>query len=184
MPNVRDPQRASPSIDLSPFRRIWVAGFVTNTNPDIDLNAETVRLLRRRLKSRTVLGVVEAEPINIPDESALSDSDRWRRLGEEYGGPLIVTGSVTLVAARPVAAQETSGRGTRYVSRKGFVLEAAFFFIDGRTGEVIVSDRLPKEKAYGDDARASTMSLYFQLMDRVLPRFLHTFGPERLIGRS
>jgi hypothetical protein len=163
-------------IDVSPFRRIWIAGFVTSANRDIDVNLETVRLLRRRLNPRTPLRVIDAEPLTIRDESELSDRERWKRLAEEYAEPLIVTGSVRLNAARPVALERTTGRGSVYLSRKGFVLETTFVFIDGRSGEVIASDHLPKETLYGSDARTSTLFLYFQLMDRVLPRFFRALG--------
>jgi len=175
-PNVRVSQPASPPLDMSPFRRIWIAGFLTSANHDIDVNAETVRLLRRRLNRRTPLRVIEAEPLAIRDDTELSNADRWRSLAEEYGEPLIVTGSVILTEARPVVVERTSGRGS-YALRKGFVLDATFLFIDGRTGAVIASERLPQEKAYGADPRASTLSLYFQLMDRVLPIILRLLGP-------
>lgn len=164
---------AAPAIDLSPFRRVWIAGFVTAANREVDVNAETVRLLRSRLNPRTPLRVIEAPPLSI-DETKLSDAARWKRLAEEYGEPLIVTGSVSLVAARPVPAESPSGRAS-YRLRKGFVLDALFLFIDGRTGEVLARQDLPKQTLYGPDQRASTLSLYLQLMERVLPAFLRAF---------
>lgn len=166
-------------VDVSPFRRIWIAGFVTTANRDIDVNAETVRLLRRALNPRTTLRMIEAAPLVIRDEAELSNQERWKRLAEEYGEPLIVTGSVRLIPARPVAVERTTGRGSVYLSRKGFVLETTFVFIDGRTGDVIASETLPKETLYGSDARTSTLFLYFQLMDRVLPVFLGAFDGAR-----
>jgi hypothetical protein len=171
-------QPATPSVDLSAFDRVWIAGFLTSAPRDIDLNVETVRLLRSQLKSRTLRRLIDAEPIAIDSESMLRDEERWRELAEEYGAPLIVTGSVKLVSARPVSTERASGRQSHYVLRKGFVLEATFVFIDGRTGEVVASQSPPKETVYGADDRASTLSLYFQLMDRVLPMFLHAFGDE------
>ena len=169
---ARVSQPPAPSIDLSPFRRIWIAGFVTHTRSDIDVNGETVRLLRRRLNPRTPLRVLDVHPLTMHDESEFSDRDRWRKLGEEYGQPLVVTGSVRLIPARPVAVERSAGRGLSYASRKGFVLEATFVFIDGRTGDILETHPLPKETLYGTDQRASTLSLYFQLMDRVVPTFL------------
>jgi hypothetical protein len=172
VPNSPSSQPVAPLIDLTTFRSVWIAGFVTGAHRDIDVNAETVRLLRDRLNPRTSRRVIQAEPLTIADEAQFSNRERWRNLGEEYGEPLIVTGSVTLQAARPVPVERTTGRGSSYVSRKGFVLETMFVFIDGRTGEIIASERLPKETLHGDGPRVSTLFLYFQLMDRVLPRFL------------
>jgi len=172
---ARVSQPPTPSVDVSAFNRVWIAGFITSAHRDIDLNSETVRLLRRQLNSRTLLRVIDAEPITIDSESMLQDEDRWRKLGEEHGEPLIVTGSVRLVSAHPVSTERPSGRGSA-IPRKGFVLEATFVFIDGRTGKVVASQTLPKEKIYGPDDRTSTLSLYFQLMNRVLPIFLRAFG--------
>lgn len=173
-PHLRASPTETPSVDVSEFRRVWVAGFLTNTQRDIDLNTESVRLLRSQLKSRTLARVIDADPITIESQSMLQNAERWRNLGEEYGSPLIVTGSIRLISARPVSTERPSGRGSP-VLRKGFVLEATFLFIDGRTGEVVASQTVPKEKVYGPDDRTSTLSLYFQLMDRVLPTFLRAF---------
>jgi hypothetical protein len=177
VPDARVSRPVSRPLDMSPFRRIWIAGFLTSANRDIDVNAETVRLLRRRLNPRTPLRVIEAEPLAIRDEAELSNAGPWKRRAEEYGEPLILTGSVKLSDARPVAVERTSGRGGSYILRKGFVLDTTFLFIDGRTGAVIASEHPSQEKAYGADARASSLSLYFQLMDRVLPVVLRRLGP-------
>jgi hypothetical protein len=168
-------QPATPPPDLSAYRRIWIAGFLTNEVEDIDVNVETVRLLRRRLSSNVPVRVINAAPLIIADEAALKDAERWEKLGEEYGAPLIVTGSVRLVKAPPVPVQSASIHRSNFGLRQGFVLKTTFVFIDGRTGTVIASQRLPDQKLYAADQRASTMSLYFQLMDRVVPTFLRSF---------
>ena len=173
--SVRVAQPPTPAVDVSAFNRVWIAGFVTSAHRDVDLNTETVRLLRSQLKSQTFLRVIDAEPITIDGESMLRDEARWRKLAEEYGEPLIVTGSVRLVSAHPLSTERPSGRGSA-ILRKGFVLEATFVFIDGRTGKVVGSQTVPKEKIYGLDDRTSTLSLYFQLMNRVMPIFLRAFG--------
>src|SRR5213592_1868083 len=81
--NVRVLQPPTPSVNVSAFNGVWIAGFVTSANRDIDLNVETVRLLRNQLKSRTLLRVVDAEPMTIDGESMLQDEERWRSLAEE-----------------------------------------------------------------------------------------------------
>lgn len=168
------PPPETPAIDLAPFRRVWIAGFLATPNADIDVNGETVTLLRKRLNPRTPLRVIEAPPLAIHTEDELLDGLRWRRLGEEYSEPLIVTGSLTFAAARPVAAESPSSRPIHRL-RKGYVLEATFLFIDGRTGEVLARQVLPRETLYETGQRTSTLSLYFQLMERVLPPFLRVF---------
>src|SRR5512141_1587147 len=56
-------------LDVSRFRRILIAGFVTDLeNSDIDLSAETARLLQNQLRSNTRLQVLE------PDRPPLQDA--------------------------------------------------------------------------------------------------------------
>jgi hypothetical protein len=52
------------------------------------------------------------------------------------------------------------------------VLETTFLFVDGRTGEVLARQQLPKETLYASGPRVSPLSLYFELMERVVPEFL------------
>ena len=63
----------SAKLDISDFNRVLVAGFVTQTTEDLDLDAETVRLLRNQLRTRSELRVIEAElaPLGDFSESTL-----------------------------------------------------------------------------------------------------------------
>ena len=107
-------------LDVSAFRRILIAGFVTDLQEsDVDLSAETSRLLQNQLRSNTRLQVLEPDrpPLQDALEKALEkigeggsynkdekdqyrlESDRllqdpefWRKMGEEYQQPLIVAG--------------------------------------------------------------------------------------------
>ena len=56
-----------PKMDISPFSRIFVAGFISGGTDDVDANLETVRLLRSQLRSRSTLRVVEAEVLPLAD---------------------------------------------------------------------------------------------------------------------
>src|SRR4030065_2918958 len=57
-------------LDVSGFRRILIAGFVTDLeDSDVDLPAETSRLLQQQLRSNTQLQVLE--PDRPPLQSAL-----------------------------------------------------------------------------------------------------------------
>ena len=40
-----------PKMDVSPFQRVLIAGFVTGGSEDVDTNLETVRLLRSQLRT-------------------------------------------------------------------------------------------------------------------------------------
>jgi hypothetical protein len=56
-----------PRMDVTPFTRIFVAGFITGGTDDVDANLETVRLLRSQLRSKSSLRVIEAEVLPLAD---------------------------------------------------------------------------------------------------------------------
>ena len=55
-----------PKLDVAPFQRVLVAGFVTGGSDDVDANLETVRLLRSQLRTKSQLKVIDADvmPLN------------------------------------------------------------------------------------------------------------------------
>ena len=50
-----------PKMDVSPFQRVLVAGFVAGGSDDVDTNLETVRLLRSQLRTKSTLKVIDAD---------------------------------------------------------------------------------------------------------------------------
>lgn len=137
--------------------------------------------------------MIEAQPLELrhPDanaarakENVLADVPFWRRLGEEYREPLILTGSVVF---KPVGSQyeeRSTGRRTVGVWRPGFSLELRLVFISGRTGEVLDSVSLGPLTAHAPDGRTSVLALYFQLMDRLRPSLLAAMGRDPGAGRT
>jgi len=103
---------------------------------------------------------VEAEPLTIPTERVFAEESYWRRLADERGSPLIVTGSVKLVLAPPAIVQR--GLRTSYVPTAGRVrdVDARIVTIDGRTGRVIRATRLPGRVRYGVGRFSSGLSLF------------------------
>jgi hypothetical protein len=154
---------AAVQMQLGRVPRVWIAGFVSGSNVDhIDLNLETVRLLRQELRAVGSVSVLDAEPLTIPTEEVFADESYWRGLGEEHGSPLIVTGSVKLILAPPLVVQR--GFRTVYLAKAGRVLEATIVTIDGRTGRVIKTTPLPGRVRYGVGRFPSGLSLFFELM--------------------
>ncbi|MGD8897023.1 MAG: hypothetical protein PVJ73_13380, partial [Acidobacteriota bacterium] len=196
-------------LDVSRFRRILIAGFVTDLRAaDVDLSAETSRLLQNQLRSNTRIQVLEPDqpPLQIAldnilarldeegayaseekeqyaleAERLLEDPEFWRKMGEEYQQPLIVTGRLGFEDQNRSGFQtqqrimrDATGtprlvRGNRYTERQGFSLSADFYFIDSKTGELIHKERFTEEVLYGERQRVSPLSSYFELMDRLLP---------------
>jgi hypothetical protein len=142
-----------------------------------------------------------ALPLKIKDEKDLEPYDRlfantayWKRIGEEYQNPLIVTGSV-LFAPRTSSGLVTreqevyDGLGRRrvvptrvYMERKGFMLRPKFIFIDGRTGAPISSLSRREEALYNAQNETPALSTYFELMDRIVPDFLGTLSTQKIKG--
>jgi hypothetical protein len=118
----------------------------------------------------------------------------WKRIGEEYQQPLIVTGAVLFApqqrsgfVQREQESYDPFGRRVvvpvrTYMERKGFVLRPTFIFIDGRTGETLHSETFREEILYNASQQTPALSSYFELMDRLLPAFLNTLSAQKIKG--
>ncbi len=129
-----------------------------------------------------------------PLEGIFANVDFWKKIGEEYQNPLIVTGSVLFTAhARSGFVQREQevidqvGRRRvvpvrTYMERKGFILQPKFIFIDGRTGTTIYSESYKEEVLYSPQQATPALSSYFELMDRLVPSFLSTLSSQKIKG--
>ena len=139
--------------------------------------------------------------LGIKNEKDLAKFDKifadvayWKKLGEEYQTPLIVTGTVLFTPhqANGFVMQnrevyDSFGRRSvipvrTYQERKGFILQPRFVFIDGRTGAVIYSETFHEEILYNAQQSVPALSTYFELMDRVMPSFLSTLSAQKIRG--
>ena len=241
----------SPKMDVSAFRRVLVAGFISGGTDDVDANLETVRLLRSQLRSKSGLRVIEADVLPLAElavdkakaaapapesggpaasgsseaippvpqlpaasapaaapaeakirnakdlekyQSIFADVAFWKKIGEEYENPLIVTGTVLFVP------QQTAGFVTRnresydqlgrrivvperlYMERKGFAMTPKFIFIDGRTGVVMHTEQLSLSRLYSSQQNTPALSSYFEMMDEIVPTFLGTLSTQKIRG--
>ncbi|MBS1817443.1 MAG: hypothetical protein JSU08_05920 [Acidobacteria bacterium] len=216
-----------PKLDVTPFQRVLVAGFVAGGTEDVDTNQETVRLLRSQLRSKSSLRIIDADvmplaevaqeqsrtdaqegsapavtlPPRIREEKDLEPYERlfantayWKRIGEEYQNPLIVTGTVLFTpqtrsgfVSRDVEQYDSFGRRvvmpTRtYMERKGYMLRPKFIFIDGRSGATMYSESYREEVLYNIQQSTPALSSYFELMDRLVPNFLSTLSSQKVRG--
>jgi hypothetical protein len=129
-----------------------------------------------------------------PYERLFANTAYWRRIGEEYQDPLIVTGTVLFapharagVVQRDVEQYDSFGRRRTvpvrsFMERKGFVLRPKFIFIDGRTGATIHSETYREEILYNSQQNTPALSSYFELMDRLVPTFLSALSSQKLSG--
>jgi hypothetical protein len=240
-----------PKLDVSPFQRVLVVGFVAGGSDDVDANQETVRLLRSQLRTKSSLKVIDADilplieiaqdqsqsvsaaaadegtptvresapnnrasnggadrgnqtlalPHNIKEEKDLEPYERlfantayWKRIGEEFQNPLIVTGTVLFTnrstagfVQRDQEVYDNLGRRSvrpirTYMERKGFILRPKFVFIDGRTGATMYSESYREEILYNAQQNTPALSSYFELMDRLVPNFLSALSSQKIRG--
>ena len=212
-----------PKLDVTGFQRVLVAGFISGGTDDVDSNLETTRLLRSQLRTKSELRVIDADVLplmevategqnadssapspatpTIKEEKDLEQYERlfanveyWKKIGEEYQQPLIVTGTIMFIpqqrnsiVQREVEQYDSFGRRRvtptrQYVERKGFALRPKFVFIDGRTGTVMYSERFAEEILYNANQTTPALSSYFELMDRLIPSFLNTLSSQKIKG--
>jgi hypothetical protein len=146
-------------------------------------------------------GQPTALPQKIKDEKDLEPYERlfantayWKRIGEEYQNPLIVTGTVLFTnrstsgfVQRDQEIFDSLGRRRvvpvrTYMERKGFVLRPKFVFIDGRTGATMYSESYREEILYNAQQNTPALSSYFELMDRLVPSFLSALSNQKIRG--
>jgi hypothetical protein len=269
-----------PKLDVTPFQRVHVVGFIAGGSDDVDANLETVRLLRSQLRTRSSLRVIEADVLplvdiaqeqakeageapvpppaapatpadtngasggagestsnaqttgsgqaaqppaaakpatgaaagqdgaqpqalngKIKDEKDLAAYERlfanvsyWKKLGEEFQQPLIVTGTILFTPQQKSGIVTTQREvydqfGRRmpvmqrvYMERKGFVLRPKFVFIDGRTGATLYTESFREERLYPAQQNTPALSSYFEMMDTLIPSFLNTLSMQKVRG--
>ena len=139
-------------------------------------------------------GTIREDADLEPYEHVFADVEYWKRIGEEYQQPLIVTGTVMFapqarsgIVQRDQEVYDSFGRRRvvpvrTYMERKGFVLKPRFIFIDGRTGTVLHSENFREEILYNANQTSPALSSYFELMDRLIPSFLSTLSSQKIKG--
>ncbi len=127
-------------------------------------------------------------------EHIFANTEYWKRIGEEYQQPLIVTGTVMFtpmqrnqVVQRDQEVYDSFGRRRvqpvrQFVERKGFALEGRFIFIDGRTGATLHSETFGEQILYAANNATPALSSYFELMDKLIPSFLSTLSSQKIKG--
>jgi len=137
----------------------------------------------------------------IKDEKDLAAYERifantayWKKLGEEFQQPLIVTGTVLFtpqqksgIVTQQREVYDQLGRRVPmmqrvYMERKGYVLRPKFVFIDGRTGATIYSESFREERLYPAQTNTPALSSYFEMMDTLIPSFLNTLSTQKVRG--
>jgi len=143
---------------------------------------------------QTLAKTIKDEKDLEPYERLFANTAYWKRIGEEFQNPLIVTGTVLFanrstsgIVQRDQEVMDPYGRRRvvpvrTYMERKGFLLRPKFVFIDGRTGATMYSESYREEVLYNAQQNTPALSSYFELMDRLVPNFLSALSSQKIKG--
>jgi hypothetical protein len=94
-----------PKLDVSPFQRVLVAGFVAGGNEDLDTNQETVRLLRSQLRNKSALKVIDADVMPLIDIA--QDQNKTANAAENTGS---IEGAAVTAVSTPAVSVPATGQ--------------------------------------------------------------------------
>ena len=177
-------------IDMTGIDTILVTRLVLLTdNPKVDLNREMVGLIKRELRKKSRLQVLDVEPPPLPEQSLdelTANAPFWKDMGEKYGADLILTGSLGYeVTDRSGFVQEdfispTTGqriRRTRFADREGFEMHLHLYFIRGRTGKLVYDDRFSEDSTL-DGRGNDPLTALFSMFDNIETEVLGIIAPK------
>jgi len=99
-----------PKMDVSPFQRVLVAGFVAGGSDDVDTNLETVRLLRSQLRTKSSLKVIDADVmplIEIAQDQSKPPEDNKENAAAGAGAQTGADGATTPATSEAMALPKT-----------------------------------------------------------------------------
>ena len=141
-------------------------------------------------------------PQQIKDEKDLEPYERlfanvayWKKIGEEYQNPLIVTGTVLFIPhsiTGPVVQREQEmidqyGRHRvvpvrTYMERKGFILRPSSSSSTAARAPRCIPNRTARRFSTTRSRTRRRLSSYFELMDRIVPDFLSALSSQKIKG--
>ena len=171
-------------MSMEGLRTVLVTRFIIDRADDrVDINGELIPLLRRQLRRRSNLDVLDVAPPALPEqpiEQLLANTGFWRKLASKYGADLVIAGVVSFELSdrsgfiqrdeiSPLTGQRV--RRTRFVDREGILLDMNMFFIRGSTGRLDYEDHLTGEDTIigrGTDHLTTLFYMFEQFEDDIL----------------
>lgn len=168
-------------LDLEGLKLVLVTRFrVESEVPEINLDKEIVTLLRRELRKRTRLEILDVEPPALPEQpfaELLANTGFWRSLADQHGADLILSGTAGFSVSdrsgfvqqdeiSPLTGQRV--RRSRFVEREGFALDLRLLFLRGATGAVLYEDHFTGENTFAGRAgdRLTTVYALFEQFEQ------------------
>lgn len=141
------------AFSIEDYKEIFVGNFFYSDVEDFDLNSEFRRFFKKECRQKTKFRVIDIEPPPLPSltpEELYENAGYWKKMGEDFEAPLLVTGSVffELVPRTAFAMRKITTYDGQTVYRNipedytDFKLIVNLVFIDGKTGEILHEEAL------------------------------------------
>ena len=179
------------SITLAPFLVVTEEGEGAIERRGVNVQDEFEGYLRRLLKRRTRLKLIDAGPIDYPSfdlDDLAADRDFWRLVGERTGADLVLAGSLDF------DIQDRSGyRTEEYVSpydgrtyyrqvlveQTGFEYDIVMDVFDGRTGDRLYTDNFKDFKQFEGES-VDPLDGMFENLYALEDRISNVFSQRRV----
>ena len=171
-------------IDMTGIRKVLITRLIIDQDvPQFDMNRELISMLRRELKSKTVLDILDVEPPPLPEQplhDLLANTGFWQRLASRYDADLVISGKAGFTVSDRsgfVQVDEISRvtgqrvRRTRFVDREAFTLNLNLFFVRGATGTLLYEDHFAADETYlglSNDELSGVHTLFERLEDDIV----------------
>lgn len=181
-PTQRPPELepTSQSHERLEFQSVWVAGFVVDGRPDIDVNDRAVRKLRFGLSRMTSAAVVDEPPLRLAAEPDLLQHEGFTTTTARTPAPLVVAGTVRFTC--PIRAGR-SRPARRTDVHELVTLRFRLVFIDGGSGQVVATKSYRREDLRIAHGQVTVYEAFEELLKRAAHEMQHDIvggpGPVR-----
>ena len=179
-----------PRLDVADRKNLLVVSFLVPESALLDINREMVQYLRSEFRRATPLEILDiTPPPAIPEqrvEDLIANAEFWRHLGREYDTDLVVSGVASFGRRDASGFQEvdmispTTGhkrRETRFVEQEQFTYRLEIFYMDGRTGELLLRDQMQRTATFQGLAN-DPITAFYELSELIRKDILSALTPQ------
>jgi hypothetical protein len=173
---------------VTDYQEIIVGNFFFNDVDDFDSNEEFRRFLKKECRQKTKFTVIDETPPPLPSltpEELYDNAGYWKKMGEDYEAPLILTGSIffelTPRTAFEMRKVTTYDGQTLYRNvpeeYTDFKLTMNLVCIDGKTGDVLHEEALDNKNTVLR-GRMEDLDGFHAGLKKLSPRIIRLLKPR------
>ena len=165
-------------LDMTGVHRVLVTQFVVDEEVgDINLGKELGEALRRDLRKKAALAVLDADP-PLPEQpmpELLTNTAFWKHLADQNEADLVISGETSFKTGDRSGYQQVDQispltgqriRANRFVEKEAMILDLRLFFLRGNTGQLAYEDHFHGERTYdgvGNDRLTGVFDLFEEM---------------------